>query len=152
MAENAETSDILKNKIVILGGNYRENSVEQGADIHKTPLGDIYGVELLASVVETEMAGGGIRPMGTLGRLFFNFLTGIVIMFVFHRFSFFKALFWSTLAILIVSILVMIFYGNLLILPALFFILIFLIADAIKDRFKERLTKVYDGVVGPAQS
>jgi CHASE2 domain-containing sensor protein len=44
----------LKGHIVLLGGDYTAQ------DEHKTPVGCMLGVEVMAQIIETEMAGGGI--------------------------------------------------------------------------------------------
>lgn len=46
-------TDGIRDKIVLLGGNYL------GADQHSTPLGSMNGVHVLATVVENELSGGG---------------------------------------------------------------------------------------------
>lgn len=148
-AENNKSNGAFKHKIVILGGYYQQNKVEQAVDIHPTPVGEIFGADLLGSVTETEIEGGGTKPIGWAERIVFNFLTGIVMMFFFHRFSFLKALLWSGIIILIISLLIMLYYGNLFILPALLFILLLLIADTAKDRFKDILANWYEKIVKP---
>jgi CHASE2 domain-containing sensor protein len=48
----------IKDKIVLLGGSYLGSGNRDQKD---TPLGKMYGVQILASVVETELEGGGIK-------------------------------------------------------------------------------------------
>ena len=46
----------IRDKIVLLGGSYA------GQDRHETPIGQLTGLEVMANVVETELAGGGEKP------------------------------------------------------------------------------------------
>ncbi|UCG75244.1 MAG: CHASE2 domain-containing protein [Gemmatimonadota bacterium] len=50
---------ILRDQIVLLGGAYRE-----ARDEHATPVGRMFGVDLQAQVIQTELEGGGLRPLG----------------------------------------------------------------------------------------
>ena len=70
----------LAGRIVLLGGNYL------GSDRHDTPLGEMNGVHVLASVVETELEGGGLIQPGewTLAPLWL--LQGVLMVLVFQRY------------------------------------------------------------------
>jgi CHASE2 domain-containing sensor protein len=48
----------LRGRIVLLGGTYRA-----ARDVYFTPVGPKYGVEIIAQAVESELTGGGIRPV-----------------------------------------------------------------------------------------
>lgn len=48
----------LKGKIVLVGGTYSSYA----RDEHRTPLGMMAGVEVIAQVLETELEGGGLPP------------------------------------------------------------------------------------------
>ncbi|MET0626218.1 MAG: CHASE2 domain-containing protein [Pyrinomonadaceae bacterium] len=68
----------LEGKIVLLGGTYSSYF----RDEHRTPLGVMPGVELLAQVVETELEGGGLPEPNLLAvgllLLFDNILLAVV--------------------------------------------------------------------------
>jgi CHASE2 domain-containing sensor protein len=50
---------VLRDRIVLLGGAYRE-----ARDEHATPLGRAFGVDVQAQVIQTELEGGGLQPVG----------------------------------------------------------------------------------------
>jgi hypothetical protein len=49
----------LQDKIVLVGGAY-----EAARDTHRTPIGDLPGVELVAQAIYSDLTGGGIRIIG----------------------------------------------------------------------------------------
>jgi CHASE2 domain-containing sensor protein len=50
---------ILKGKVTLIGGDY------DVADEHDTPAGFIFGIDLIADALQTELRGGGRRPPST---------------------------------------------------------------------------------------
>lgn len=146
LAANNGAGDAFKDKVVLLGGYYHQNKAERGSDLHMTPLGEVFGVDLLASVVETEISGGGTKPVGRVGRIFFNFVGFVVISFLFFRFPFYKALIGSVIGIVVVSLFTMFFYSNFLIFPALLFLLLLALVDWIRDHFRTVLGAGYDSL------
>ncbi len=71
----------LERKIVIVGGTY--------SDEHITPIGKMYGIELVANILETELRlprGGPSRVTPTL-LLYFNLALGALLMFVYARYQ-----------------------------------------------------------------
>lgn len=70
----------LKGKVVLLGGSYTGAERQDQSD---TPLGGMYGVRILASVVETELGGGGIKRPGELALLPLWALQGLALVLVF---------------------------------------------------------------------
>jgi CHASE2 domain-containing sensor protein len=88
----------LEGKIVLLGGSYL------GEDRHDTPLGRMNGVDIMASVIETEFMGGGLSAPGKLAIYFLEILSGFVLIIVFHQFGFTKALLFSTLAVPVLAL------------------------------------------------
>lgn len=73
----------LEGKIVLVGGAYGSYS----RDEHRTPLGMMAGVELLAQVLETELEGGGLPPPNwfILGALFV--FDNLLLVLIFKRFK-----------------------------------------------------------------
>lgn len=70
----------LKGKVVLLGGSYIGTERQDQSD---TPLGEMYGVRILASVVETELEGGGVKRPGELALLPLWALQGLALVLVF---------------------------------------------------------------------
>jgi CHASE2 domain-containing sensor protein len=91
--ESWANSDILKDKIVILGGDY---SVQ---DEHDTPVGWMLGAEILASIIETEQKGGGRRPISRPMILLIAIFDGIVLLLLIHLWGLFRTLLLSILLI-----------------------------------------------------
>lgn len=73
---------VLRDRIVLLGGAYRE-----ARDEHATPLGFMYGVDVQAQVIQTELEGGGLRPvgLGVIGVLLI--VNSLALMLLFRRFG-----------------------------------------------------------------
>lgn len=76
--EGYRTEGILKDKIVILGGDYAAQ------DEHDTPAGWALGVEVLAQMIETELEGGGTRPASTVVILLLEVLDGFIVLVLFR--------------------------------------------------------------------
>jgi hypothetical protein len=76
--EGYRTAGVLKNKIVILGGDYAAQ------DEHDTPAGWALGVEVLAQMVETELKGGGTRPANAVVILILELLDGFIVLVLFR--------------------------------------------------------------------
>jgi CHASE2 domain-containing sensor protein len=79
---------VLRDRIVLVGGAYRE-----ARDEHATPLGPMYGVDVQAQVIQTELEGGGLRPVGfgVVGVLLI--VNSLALMLLFRRFGLRRA-FW----------------------------------------------------------
>ncbi len=84
--EGYRTEGILKDKIVILGGDYAAQ------DEHDTPAGWALGVEVLAQMIETELEGGGTRPASTVVILLLEVLDGFIVLVLFRLLGLGKAL------------------------------------------------------------
>jgi hypothetical protein len=70
----------LVGKIVLLGGTYRA-----ARDVHATPVGSLNGVQIMAQAIESELHGGGIRPVDE-GLMFgFDLLLGAFLAWVHLR-------------------------------------------------------------------
>jgi CHASE2 domain-containing sensor protein len=83
----------IKDKVVLLGGEY------YAQDEHKTPLGWISGVEVLAQIIETELEGGGSRPPSNLLMIFLTFVDAIVLLVLFRKCRLRSALLFSLVVI-----------------------------------------------------
>jgi CHASE2 domain-containing sensor protein len=95
---NWAKNNIIKNKIVLLGGDYAAQ------DEHQTPLGWMAGVEVLAQTLETEVAGGGIRPASKIASFLCMIVTAFALWFLYQYFSLRLALLLSALAIPFLSL------------------------------------------------
>lgn len=83
---------VLRDRIVLLGGAYRE-----ARDKHATPLGRMFGVDLQAQVIQTELEGGGLRPVG-LGAIGILLVLNSVTLLVLFRLASFGRAFWMSIA------------------------------------------------------
>jgi CHASE2 domain-containing sensor protein len=68
----------IRDKIVLLGGSYL------GEDRHDTPVGRMLGVEVMANVVETELAGGGYPSPGRAILFLLELFEAFVLILLFH--------------------------------------------------------------------
>lgn len=92
-----ENNDVLRNKVVLVGGTYGEG------DRHATPLGEMSGVAIHANVVETELNGGGTKPPGLLSIILLQVFDGFLLMSLFQLFSWRKAILLSLPFIVILA-------------------------------------------------
>ena len=76
-----DSSAIVSNSIVLLGGNFAA-----GRDDYMTPLGKMSGVELLANAVESDLAGG-IRQAGFIPLKLLDLVMGSLIVFIYFVFE-----------------------------------------------------------------
>ena len=88
----------IRGKIVLLGGSYL------GQDRHETPMGQLTGLAVMASVVETELAGGGEKPPSRGILLLLELFEAFVLILLFHALRFRLALLWSIMLIPVVAI------------------------------------------------
>ena len=82
---NPDASPI-KGRIVLLGGSYL------GEDEHKTPLGRLSGVEVLANVIETELHGSVPPAPSRFGSYMIDLIEAFPLILAFHFMRFRKAL------------------------------------------------------------
>jgi CHASE2 domain-containing sensor protein len=92
-------SNPIKDKIVLLGGSYA------GEDRHFTPLGEMVGFRLQASVIETELAGGGDPPPNKLTIGLLEVFDGFLLILLFHLLRPRKALLISLMIIPVLALL-----------------------------------------------
>lgn len=83
---NWAENNLLRDKMVLLGGDYAVQ------DEHETPIGWMIGVEVLASVIETEQRGGGRQPIGRPTVLLLAVIDSIVLLLIIHVCGLRKAL------------------------------------------------------------
>ena len=84
----------LRNRIVLLGGFFRASR-----DTQITPIGKMAGVQLMAQAIETELRGGGIRPLNEVLAFILDILAGTILVWFSYRFRLSTALTLSLLAI-----------------------------------------------------
>ena len=89
----------IRGKIVLLGGSYL------GQDQHETPIGQLAGLEVMANVVETELAGGGEQPPSSAVVFLLELFEAFVLILLFHALRFRLALIWCVLLIPVMAIL-----------------------------------------------
>jgi CHASE2 domain-containing sensor protein len=80
--------------IVLLGGLYSE-----ARDTHRTPLGEMAGVELLALAIESELIRGGIRRTNELTMFVMEIAGGFLIVALYHMVTLRRA-FWLSFVII----------------------------------------------------
>jgi CHASE2 domain-containing protein len=91
----------LRGKIVLLGGTYGDD------DIHFTPVGRMYGVQIIAQVLETELAGGGDRAPAKAAVILLELFECVAVVLLFHAFhkrSFFRVLAISLLSVVVIAV------------------------------------------------
>jgi CHASE2 domain-containing sensor protein len=131
-------------KIVLLGGSYL------GQDRHDTPVGQMIGVEVIANVVETELAGGGY-PAPNRGVLFLlELFEAFVLLLLFHLLRLRYALIVSLLLIpVIAGICSEIAYRNTHHIPQFGLVLIGLLIFELYEHFRRtEIPRVYDDLAG----
>jgi CHASE2 domain len=76
-----QTNGPLTGKIVLLGGAYRP-----ARDTQVTPVGTMNGVQIMAQAIESELHGGGIRPLNEGLALALDFVSGWILVLIQYRF------------------------------------------------------------------
>ena len=71
----------LRGRIVLLGGTYRA-----ARDLYVTPVGPMQGVQLMAQTIETELSGGGIRPLNEAAAVLLDLLSGAILVLISHHY------------------------------------------------------------------
>jgi serine/threonine protein kinase/CHASE2 domain-containing sensor protein len=85
LAPGFEWGQRIANRIVVLGGRY-----DRG-DVHKTPMGELAGMEVLANAIETELKGGGHPEPHFLKIVITGTLELIAVLLLFDYFPFGRA-------------------------------------------------------------
>lgn len=85
--------NFLKGKMVLLGGDYASQ------DEHDTPVGWMLGTQVLASIIETEMHGGGQKPAGIVALLLLVVIDSLLLLLLVQVLGIWKALLLSVLVV-----------------------------------------------------
>lgn len=72
----------VRNKIVLLGGKYRS-----ARDEYITAVGPMYGVELMAQAIESELRGGGIRHVNEILMVLMEIVIGYLLVALNYSFA-----------------------------------------------------------------
>jgi CHASE2 domain-containing sensor protein len=133
--EGWKTDGPLKDKIVLLGGDYAAQ------DEHNTPVGWMLGVEVWAHVIDTELRGGGHLPAGRIVIAVLQILDGLVLLILFQLYRMSRAVLISILSIPLLSLLCsLIAFWSLAqwayFLPVLLAVLLQQVCDRLKDMRK----------------
>jgi Predicted transmembrane sensor domain len=95
--KNDQPASPLQGRIVLLGGSYL------GQDQHKTPVGWINGVEVLANVIETELSGKVAKAPGSTVSYIIDLFEAFGLILLFHFRPFRRAVLESLLLIPVVA-------------------------------------------------
>ena len=138
----------IRGKIVLLGGSYLEQ------DRHETPIGQLTGLEVMANVVETELAGGGEKPPSSVILLLLDLFEGFVLILLFHALRFRLALLWSILLIPLMAIFCsFLAYRNGSHFMQFVFVLLGLLIFEVYEHFRRStIPTVYHDIKGASQS
>lgn len=141
-----ELKKFLKGKIVLLGGMYSDSR-----DRGTVPFGEMYGVEIHSTIVETELYGQPQKPISSLARILINLLMIFVFPINFTYFGLNK----KSVVIAVVPIIVLgvIFsltqYGNISGFPVLILVfsygLLVALFDWVMDKYKETFGSLFNG-------
>jgi CHASE2 domain-containing sensor protein len=71
----------IRDKIVLVGGAFRA-----ARDEYPTPVGQMYGVELIAQAIESDLRGGGIREVNWLLIIVIDFASSVILLYINWRF------------------------------------------------------------------
>jgi len=80
-AEGWPGNNPLKGKIVLLGGTYGDD------DLHYTPVGRMYGVQVIAQLLETELQGGGDKARSPLTIILLELFECVLVILLFHAYD-----------------------------------------------------------------
>lgn len=152
-AKNADwqNNHLIKNKIVLIGGSYG------GEDVHRTPLGRMSGVEIIANVIETELRGGGIKPPSFLTTALIALFDGFLLIGLFHLFPWRRAFLFGIAALFVLSFVCsfLTFYSFsywMLFAPVMFGVLLTELFDRLKDKlkdyYKDEIQNIYTRLTG----
>jgi hypothetical protein len=80
---HAWPSGILNNKIVLLGGSYSANR-----DRHKTPIGEMHGIEIMAEIIQSELNGSAAKKPKEFTLVLLEIFGGVIVLLIFIKFFF----------------------------------------------------------------
>lgn len=148
LAEHWPGASPFKGKIVLLGGSYL------GQDKHDTPIGQLTGLEVMANVIETELAGGGDKPPSRLVLFLLELFEAFVLILLFHVLRLRLALVWSIILIPAMAIFCSkLAYGDTGHFAQFAFILLGLLVFELYEHFRRTaVPKVFHDITGAAHS
>lgn len=148
LSNNWPEASPIRGKIALLGGSYLEQ------DRHETPIGQLTGLEVMANVVETELAGGGEKPPSSMILLLLELFEAFVLILLFHALRFRLALLWSILLIPLMAIFCsFLAYGNGSHFVQFAFVLLGLLIFEVYEHFRRStIPKVYHDIKGASHS
>ena len=134
--------EALSGRVVLLGGTFRE-----GRDAHRTPVGELSGVETWAHAIETELRNEGVEEVGAIWLTLADAAIALVIMWLHHfvggRAAFLTIIFVAPLAMVGLSLILFRAAGLLLtFVPVVVAILI----HQLWDDYRQAATSVTPGV------
>ena len=138
-----QTDGPLKDKIVLLGGDYAVQ------DEHQTPVGWMLGVEVLANVIETELQGGGTRPASRAVIGLLQVFDGLALLLLFQLYRLRTAFLFSMLSVPVLAVLCSLAASGSLaqwsyFAPVLLAVLLQQLYERMKDYKKEMLLGSYN--------
>jgi CHASE2 domain-containing sensor protein len=148
LSEHWPEASPFRGGIVLLGGSYL------GQDRHDTPIGQLSGLEVLANVIETELAGGGEKPPSRTVLFLLELFEAFVLILLFHVLRFRFALFWSIVLIPAMAIICsMLAYGDAGHLAQFALILLGLLIFELYEHFRRTtVPKVYHDIARTSHS
>ena len=135
-----EIQCLLKDKIVLFGGRYSDSR-----DKGLVPSGELYGVDILASVLDTELAGNPLKPVSLGLKIFLNVLMILIFVLNFLHYGFGKkSLLIALFAIFILAIFISLiqyndFSGVPLLISIFFYGLFIALLDLVMDKYKDAI-------------
>jgi hypothetical protein len=148
---NWENKELIKGKIVLLGGSYLNE------DRRPTPLGMMNGFSINANIIETELRGGGVKPPGAVTVVLLLVFDSVLLMALFQLFPWRQAVLLSLPFILVLSLACSLFtYWSFshwaFFAPVMLGVLGTELFDKAKDHFKKRykqeITETYQELSG----
>lgn len=131
----------LEGKVVLLGGTFTE-----AKDTSMTPLGIMSGVNILASAVETELTGTGLKSPNRWYRFLISLFEALFLIIIFNRFTTKMAILICLISVLPFTLfLSLLIYGSfagfVYFLPTLALFVVYKIADKLKDYQRDKVTE-----------
>jgi len=148
LSENWPAASPIRDKIVLLGGSFSPE------DRHETPIGQLTGLEVMANVVETELAGGGEKPPSHWVVFSLELFEAFVLILLFHTLRFRFALIWSLMLIPVMAMVCsFLAYRNGSHFVEFLFVLIGLLVFEVYEHFRRSsIPRVYHEIKGASHS
>lgn len=127
---------IFENKMVILGGDYGAQ------DEHNTPVGWMIGAEVLGSITETELQGGGRKPVGKVAIALLAIFDSMVLLSLIHLFGLGKTLLMSIILVPTLAVLLsLLLFGSVHYAGTLLVVLITVLSYEVYEKGKDYFKK-----------